>query len=284
MTQRISLAYLTVVGLAPPDHVAVAADAGFDAVGLRLVPGLPGERPFPMDPGSEMLRETLSRLRDTGLSVLDVENVKLDRFADPAELAPVFDAMGELGAAHVLVTSDSADESLNAERLSGLCERGRTYGLDFHLEFMPWTPGVATLAQAERIVAAAGAPNAHLMIDAIHFDRTDARLDRLASLPESRFRYVQLCDAPRERPGTAEGILRQGRFERLFPGDGGLDLFGLMAALPGGIPISVEAPRTALRREVGDREVARRAFAATANWLDACREKRGGPSGSRPAG
>ena len=277
MKQRISLAYLTVVGLAPPDHVTLAADAGYDAVGLRLVPALPGERPFPMNAGSEMLRETLSRLRDTGLSVLDVENVKLDRFDDPADLAPVFDAMGQLGAAHVLVTSDAADESLNVERLSGLCEFGRTYGLDFHLEFMPWTPGVATLEQAERIVAAADAPNAHLMIDAIHFDRTGAGTDQLASLPESRFRYVQLCDAPRDRPDTADGILHQGRFERLFPGDGGLDLYGLMAELPDGIPISVEAPRTTLREAVGYEEIARRSFAATAKWLDAYREKRRGP-------
>ena len=274
MKHQISLAYLTVVGLAPPDHVTLAAHAGYGAVGLRLVPALPGEQQFPMDVGSEMLRETLSRLRDTGLSVLDVENVKLDRIADPASLAPVFDAMEQLGAKHVLVTSDSADEALNVERLSGLCEFGRTYGLDFHLEFMPWTPGVATLVQAERIVAAADAPNAHIIIDAIHFDRTDATFELLTSLPESRFRNIQLCDAPKARPETAEGILHQGRFERLFPGEGELDLFGLMAGLPDGIPISVEAPRTTLREAVGYEEIARRSFAATRKWLDEYQDRR----------
>tara|TARA_B100000029_G_scaffold118692_1_gene111798 strand:+ start:978 stop:1799 length:822 start_codon:yes stop_codon:yes gene_type:complete len=265
---QISLAYLTVFGLAPPDHVSFAAQAGYDAVGLRLVPALPEEEQFPMTVGSEMLRETLSRLSDTGLSVLDVENVKLNRFTDPVSLTPIFDAMAELGTTKVLVTSDAEDESLNIERLSALCEFGSTYGLDFHLEFMPWTLGVATLEQAERIVSAAGAPNAHLMIDAIHYDRTGGTLEKLAALSPGRFRYIQLCDAPKIPPQTDEDILHQGRFERQFPGDGGLDLFGVMAALPAGIPISLEAPRRSLLEEVGYEEIARRSFAATRKWLE----------------
>jgi len=272
LMNQISLAYLTVFGLSPPDHVTVAAKAGYEAVGLRLVPALPEEERFPMTVGSEMLRETLSRLNDTGLAVLDVENVKLNKFTDPTSLAPVFDAMGELGTTKVLVTSDAVDESLNIERLSALCEFGRKYELDFHLEFMPWTLGVATLEQAERIIAAADAPNAHLMIDAIHYDRTGATLDKLAALPPCRFRYIQLCDAPQLPPQTDEEILHQGRFERQFPGDGGLDLIGLMATLSTRIPISVEAPRRALLEEVGYEEIARRSFAATRKWLDEFRK------------
>ena len=265
---HISLAYLTVFGLAPPDHVTFAAKAGYTAVGLRLVPALPEEAQFPMTVESQMLRETQLRLNDTGLAVLDVENVKLNKFTDPASLAPVFDAMGQLGATKVLVTSDAVDESLNIERLSALCEFGRKYELDFHLEFMPWTLGVASLEQAERIVVAAGAPNAHLMIDAIHYDRSGATLEKLAALTPSRYQYIQLCDAPRIAPQTDEGILHQGRFERQFPGEGGLDLFGLMTTLPAGIPISVEAPRRALLEEVGYEEIARRSFVATRKWQD----------------
>ena len=90
----------------------------------------------------------------------------------------------------------------------------------------------------------------------------------VAALPPSRFRYIQLCDAPQARPETDEELLHQGRFERQFPGDGGLDLFELMAALPEGIPISLEAPRRALLEEVGYEEIARQSFAATRKWLD----------------
>jgi len=41
-----------------------------------------------------------------------------------------------------------------------------------------------------------------------------------------------------------------------------------MAALPAGIPISVEAPRRSLLEEVGYEEIARRSFAATRKWLE----------------
>ena len=38
MTHRLSLAHLTAPELAPPEMVRVAADHGFDHVGLRLLP------------------------------------------------------------------------------------------------------------------------------------------------------------------------------------------------------------------------------------------------------
>ena len=38
MTRKIGLAALTVLELSPPDQVSVAAQAGYDFVGLRLIP------------------------------------------------------------------------------------------------------------------------------------------------------------------------------------------------------------------------------------------------------
>ena len=48
--------------------------------------------------------------------------------------------------------------------------------------------------------------------------------------------------APPERPADLQEIIRQARSDRLFPGEGGLDLQGLMRALPTDLPISVEIP------------------------------------------
>jgi sugar phosphate isomerase/epimerase len=53
---------------------------------------------------------------------------------------------------------------------------------------------------------------------------------------------MQLCDARAERPSDLQEIIRQARSDRLFPGEGGLDLRGLMRALPADLPISVEVP------------------------------------------
>jgi sugar phosphate isomerase/epimerase len=55
-------------------------------------------------------------------------------------------------------------------------------------------------------------------------------------------------------------IIRQARSDRLFPGEGGLDLRGLMAALPAGIALSLEIP---VAKEMKPLERARRALAAT---------------------
>ena len=37
----------------------------------------------------------------------------------------------------------------------------------------------------------------------------------------------QLCDGPAERPATTEGLIHAAREERMFPGEGGLDLVRL---------------------------------------------------------
>lgn len=222
-----------------------------------------------MHPGSGMLRETKARMADTGVRVLDVEIIKLNNAEDPAAYLPVFEAAAELGVRNVLTTSELANDDLNAARLAALCEAAAPFGLHFHVEFMPWARGVTTLEQAERIVRRSAALNAHIMVDAIHFARTGATLEALRSLPPERFDYVQLCDAPARQPSTDEGILEQGRYERLFPGEGGLDLRGLLDALPQALPISLEAPKRKLGREIGFEALAGRGNEALRRFLAA---------------
>jgi hypothetical protein len=78
------LDHLTMLDLAPPEFVAVAAGAGFDAVGLRVAPVSPGEQAWPVAPGSPMLAETMRRCGGTGLFVLDVEAIPLGPGSDLA--------------------------------------------------------------------------------------------------------------------------------------------------------------------------------------------------------
>ena len=72
-----------------------------------------------------------------------------------------------------------------------------------------------------------------------------------------------MCDAPAERPTTLEGLLHQARAERLLPGEGGLDLSGILRNVPASTPISIEIPQEALAKTVPAVERARRALAAT---------------------
>ena len=61
-------------------------------------------------------------------------------------------------------------------------------------------------------------------------------------------------------------IIRQARSDRLFPGEGGLDLTGLLRTLPAGLPLSLEIPYA---KPMPALERARRALAATKAMLHA---------------
>src|SRR3989442_6527367 len=80
MTRRqISLAHLTVLDTTPPELVAVAAAAGFRTIGIRLTatPSV-GVPPYDILHDGPLLRETLRRLADTRVSVLDTEVLRLE--------------------------------------------------------------------------------------------------------------------------------------------------------------------------------------------------------------
>ena len=74
---------------------------------------------------------------------------------------------------------------------------------------------------------------------------------------------MQICDAAAERPGDTETLIFHARNERLMPGDGALDLPGILRAMPGDIPIAVEVPMRTLAQTVGAVERAKRIRAKT---------------------
>ncbi len=144
-----------------------------------------------------------------------------------------------------------------SERLAAICELGEPLGLDFNLEPMPWTD-VKNLQQGTRVVTASGRTNAGVLIDPIHFDRAGNVPADIAAVARERLRYAQLCDAPAERPRDTETLLYQARAERLMPGDGGLDLVGILRTLPAELPLALEVPMLTLAKTVPAVERAKR--------------------------
>jgi sugar phosphate isomerase/epimerase len=252
--RNIGLAALTVLELAPQEHIFVAAQAGYSHVGLRLLPvaGQPFEHPF-------LIEEVEKRLADTGVRVLDVEVFRLDSNTRVSDFEPVMAHAARLRATELLVHGADADEARLIERFGALCDLAQRYGLAANLEPMPWVE-VSDAARALRILEGADRPNSGLLVDAIHFFRAGDTPEELAKVPRRWLRYLQLCDAPAERPTELQEIIRQARSDRLFPGEGGLDLDRLMRALPPDLPISLEVPTS---RKMTPQDRARRALAAT---------------------
>jgi hypothetical protein len=159
MSERIfSLASLTVLELSPPEMVDVAARAGYSHVGLRLVPATPEEHHFPLVADGDLRRQTLRRLRDTGIAVLDVEILRLKPDTVVADFEKVLAVGAEFGATELLVAGNDVDEQRLTDNFAALCDLAAPYGLHPHLEFMPWTDA-CNLSRPLRIVEAAGREN-----------------------------------------------------------------------------------------------------------------------------
>ncbi len=266
MTRPISLAALTVLELTPPQMVSCAAEAGYSHVGIRLLPATPTEPQYDIVGDTPLLREVERRLADTGVKVLDVEIFRIKPETRVADCEAAIATAARLGASELLVAGNDPDEARLIDTFGAFCDLARSYGLGAGLEFMPWTDA-KDLAQAARIVERTGRDNAAVLIDPFHFSRSRSRIEDIAAIPASRLHFMQFCDVPAAIPPTMDAILAEARAERLFPGNGDLDLLGLLRAVPRGIPLSVEVPTHALARTVPATERARLALAATRRVL-----------------
>ncbi|NDY91251.1 sugar phosphate isomerase/epimerase family protein [Ideonella livida] len=264
--RTLSLAQLIALPYNPPQMVALAAATGCTGVGLRLLPTAPGGRHYPLMDAPALLAETLAALADTGVQVMDLEVVRLGEAFDVTAFLPLFDVGQRLGARHLLVAGDDPDEARLTAAFATLCEAAAPYGLTADLEFMPWT-AVPNVSTAARIVAAVAQPNAGLLVDALHFARSASTLAEVAALPRAWLHYAQVCDGRVPPPTTVEGLIFDARCERLLPGEGGIDLPGLLAALPADLPLSIEVPSERRAPAMGYTAWAAAAKAATLRLL-----------------
>ena len=267
-SRQLSLAHLTVLDTTPPELVTVAAAAGFRTIGIRLTaPPSVGVPPYDILGEGPLLRETLRRLADTGVSVLDTEFLRFEP-EHPAGIPEGFlEVSAQLGARHVLVMSAEPEEARTMERFCELCDRAAPYGLGVGLELAIYT-GVRTLAQAARVVVRSSRPNASVVVDALHFSRSGGVPADITRGDPSLFRYAQICDASADMPGPGDtpDLIREARTGRLLPGEGVLPLRELVAALPPTVPLAIEAPNRATA-DLPAVERARRAYRALSGLL-----------------
>ena len=233
----------------------MAAQAGYDFVGLRLIPVAGQPHQHAVD-----VPAIQKRLAATGMKVFDVEVFRLDAETDVGDYEPMLAIAARLGASDLLVHGADSDRSRLADNWGRLCELAERYGLAANMEPMPWVE-ISTIAKANRILELVPRENAAVLPDAIHFFRETNHLDELAA---TKIRYVQFCDARAERPKSMEEIRRQAREDRLMPGEGELDLAGFLAALPPDLPMCLEIPYA---RPMPPLERARLALAKTRSLL-----------------
>lgn len=250
MSRRLSLAHLTALDLAPPALVDVAAQAGYQACGLRLLPFTFGGIAYRLMDDPLLLQETLSRMRDTGVQVQDIEILRLNETFKVSPYQSFFEVGQRLGAKNVLVAGEDPDQNRLADSFARLCEACKPYGLTADMEFMPWL-SINTLSAARTLLETAAQDNGGVLIDPLHFTRSGSTLDQLADLPDSFIHYAQICDAPEHLPSDTAALIQLSRSARLAPGEGAIPLKAMFQRLPQGIPVSIEIPNEQQTRQHG---------------------------------
>jgi len=243
--RQYSLSFLTVADVSPVEAVKIAAECGYAQVGLRLLPAASNEAEYPILKDLNTLHETQAALADTGVKVADVEIIRITPDFEPKKYLQFLEVAQQLNAKHILIAGNDNEHNRLIENFSSFCVLSKKFNLSCDLEFMPWT-AVKNLNQAQSIVEQSGQSNAAILIDSLHFDRSDSTLEQVKALSASQMNYVQLCDGLAKYDASDEGLIQIARNNRLVPGQGDIDLLGLIAALPKNITLAAEVPNLQL--------------------------------------
>lgn len=261
---QVGLAHLSLLDTPPPQLVETAALAGFDFAGVRVRPVTADERPYVMQPGSPLLAETRRRMADTGIRVVDIEFLLLDRTVGRDAWMPVFEAGAALGAEYLTVAASDPDAGRLTATLAQMVQDGKDYGIAPSLEPISYQqvrslPGAAVLAEET---------GCKVLLDALHYARFGGTLDEVASVA-NRIPMLQLCDGPAAPPQHRDALIVESRSDRRIPGQGDLPLAGLVQALDPALPVSVEVAAPELVARLGPLEFARQLKTATDTVLAA---------------
>jgi sugar phosphate isomerase/epimerase len=241
--RSISLAHLTVLDADPLTLIDAGASGGFDAIGLRIVPPLPGDAIVPVVGDIPLQRRIKERLAATGLRILDIEAIWLSPQTQVDALQPALDVGAELGARYVLTVGFDAEPGRLLDHFGRLCRLANARGLRPMLEFIPYAT-VADLDSAHHLLRQAAPTDAGLLVDALHLSRSGGSPVDIARYDPGLFSYVHLCDAS-AAPPPAAGLRAEARGERLYPGLGELWLDAFLDAFAPDTPVGVEAPSAA---------------------------------------
>lgn len=268
MHQRypLSLAYLTVFGCPPVEHVQAAAAAGYDAAGLRLIAPHGLELAHPIVGDKPLIRQIRSVAADLGVSFLDGEVFTLLPQTDVEAWLPVIETAAEFGMPLMQITSEDPETARAADNLGRIADVAGKHGIRMAIEFMRWR-AAATIEDAAALAKASGRENVGILLDTLHLSRSGGSPASVAALPGELMLYLQLCDAPAAQPASDADAIAEARGARLLPGEGDLWLKELMAQLPRDIWISVETPHASVAG-LSFTEKAKRGMRATRAFLD----------------
>ena len=254
--------------VSPVDMVRIAADAGYNSVGLWVAPGDNWH--------SGTAREVSAVLQATGLVALDVEVIWLQPGGKPDPVHHEIIAMGgEVGAKNCLIVSSEPDREVTKRLYEDLCEHAARAGMRACLEYMAITE-IKTLDAALEVVNTVNHPAGAVLVDPFHHERVGHDPEKIRDIPEHWLSYAQLCDMPERGIITDPNDYFVDAIDgRLAPGEGAIPVEAMACALPPNLPISLEIRSRHYREQYPDPvERARVILARSTEFLNAIEHSR----------
>jgi sugar phosphate isomerase/epimerase len=242
---RLGIEFISVLGQAPVDFVALARKLACERIGLAPAPitgPLAGDVAWSLRNNPSLVREVKQALADHGVRVSLGEGFLILPGRDIADAEADFELMAELGAERLNACAMEPDPSRNLDQFATFAAMAHARGLPVTVEFMPHTP-VGDLGAALAFVTASGASNAGVLVDAMHLFCSGGTVEELAGAAPGLIAYAQLCDA--KQASFYETYFQDARNNRLIPGEGVLPLAEFVRALPTACPIGLEVPMMA---------------------------------------
>jgi sugar phosphate isomerase/epimerase len=232
----LSLDSLTLTDTRPETTIRAAAEAGFDACSLWIIP----PPLFPsalLSPDRE--RACAKALADTGIQVTALEVFDLQSVQAVEACKPLLEIGARLGGkAALTINYGNRDQSEVADTLAAFAQMAA--GLGLATNFEPVAGGqTQTLAEARELISASGA-DVGICLDPHHLFRSGGTVADIAEIEPDLIRYVQLCDGLLPQP--PEIALTEAVCERPYPGDGHFPLKEFLKAAPRDVPVGIECP------------------------------------------
>ena len=229
--------------------MAAAAAAGFSGIGL-FAPEYERLR----DEEGRTAKDIGRQLDDHGLVLAEVETVHgwassgdaADECRRREDLA--YELADELGVRYLQAIGpyEGTVDGGRRAAFGELCDRAAGHGLLVGIEWLPYT-NIATAADAQAIVEAAGRPNGGYCADIWHHRRGANDDMQIKALSADRVFAVQMDDGPRQP--QLDDYKQDCLANRVPPGEGELDCVGfvrLLAEIGVRAPISLEVCSTEL--------------------------------------
>lgn len=119
-----------------------------------------------------------------------------------------------------------ADLKLGGQNYRELLELGREFGVKPAMEFLGFVDGINQVKHAWEVMEVADHPDSTIVLDPFHIYRGGGEVDDMRGIPAEKIAVFHFNDAPAS-PARAE----QTDADRVYPGDGILDLKGMINVL-----------------------------------------------------